>query len=105
MNTKNLIPAREALYKLDGIVTFGQKLNSFRLSEEKTQVEMAKILGISKQELCNIEKNRKMVSVERAKHFAKKLKMPPKLFVRYVLQDQLNSAGIKGRVEINDLAG
>jgi DNA-binding XRE family transcriptional regulator len=65
---------------------------------------MAEILGISKQELCNIEKGRKAVSVERAISFAKSLEMPSKVFAKYALQDQLNSAGILGEVEIIDVA-
>ncbi len=65
---------------------------------------MAAILDISKQELCNIEKRRKLVSVERAKSFAEALKMPPKSFAKYALQDQLDSAGISGVVEIIDVA-
>ena len=69
-----------------------------------TQVEMAKILGTSKQELCNIEKGRKTVSVERAVFFAKKLNMPPKSFAKYALQDQLNKTGLKAEVLINDVA-
>ncbi len=64
---------------------------------------MAEILGISKQELCNIEKGRKLVSVKRAKTFAETLGMPSKTFVKYALQDKLNSAGIIGEVEINEV--
>ena len=65
---------------------------------------MAEILGISKQELCNIEKGRKVVSVERAKNFAEALKMPSKVFAKYALQDQHSLAGIAGIVEIKEAA-
>lgn len=104
MNTKNTIKAKKAIRKLTGPISFGDMLYSFRLSRELSQVNMAELLGISKQELCNIEKGRKFVSVDRAKSFAQALEMPPKTFAKYALQDQLNSAGIVGEVEINEVA-
>ena len=70
-------------------------LLSFREAWEITQVEMADKLSICKQDLCNIEKGRKLVSVERAVAFAKSLKMPIKTFAKYALQDQLIKAGLK----------
>lgn len=104
MTTKNKVSAKKAIRKITGPISFGEMLNSFRLSNEYTQVAMAKILGISKQELCNIEKGRKIVSVERAKNFAEALKMPSKVFAKYALQDQLTLAGIAGIVEIKEAA-
>lgn len=104
MTTKNTVKAKKAIRKITGPISFGEMLYSLRLANEQSQVAMAERLGISKQELCNIEKGRKMVSVERAKAFAEALKMPPKTFAKYALQDQLNSAGIVGEVEINEVA-
>jgi transcriptional regulator with XRE-family HTH domain len=104
MTTKNKVSAKKAIRKITGPISFGEMLNSFRLSNEYTQVAMAEILGISKQELCNIEKGRKVVSVERAKNFAEALKMPSKVFAKYALQDQLIMAGIAGIVEIKEAA-
>ena len=77
---------------------------SYRQTQEITQVEMANTLNISKQDLCNIEKGRKLVSVERAVSFAKALGMPPKTFAKYALQDQLGKAGLEGEVLIDDVA-
>lgn len=96
--------ATHVLKKILGPVSFGQMIQAHRLSLELSQVEMAKILSISKQDLCNIEKERKLVSVDRAIGFARKLKMPIKIFAKYVLQDQLNRAGIKGVVSIMEAA-
>ena len=103
MTTKKLVSAKKAIRSYIGPISFGEMLYSYRLSQEMSQVQMAGILGISKQELCNIEKRRKLVSVERAKSFAEALKMPPKTFAKYALQDQLSSAGIVGEVEIIDV--
>ncbi|HXH75937.1 MAG TPA: helix-turn-helix transcriptional regulator [Bacteriovoracaceae bacterium] len=104
MTTKNTVKAKKAIRKITGPISFGEMLSSFRLAHEHSQVALAEVLGISKQELCNIEKGRKLVSVERAKNFAEALGMPSRTFAKYALQDQLNSAGIEGEVEINEVA-
>lgn len=104
MTTNNKIKAKKAIRKITGPISFGEMLYSFRLANEYTQVAFAEILGMSKQELCNIEKGRKIVSAERAKKFAEILGMPTKVFAKYALQDQLRLAGISGIVEIKDVA-
>ena len=104
MSTKNKIKAKSAIRKITSHISFGEMIFSYRQSQEIIQVEMAEILSISKQDLCNIEKGRKLVSVERAVSFAKALKMPPKTFAKYALQDQLNKAGLDGEVLIGDVA-
>lgn len=104
MTTKNIERAKKVIRKITGTISFGEMIYSFRLSNEWSQVAMAGVLGISKQELCNIEKGRKLVSVARAKIFAEALEMPPKTFAKYALQDQLDAAGIVGEVEIKEVA-
>ncbi|NOT77510.1 MAG: helix-turn-helix transcriptional regulator [Bacteriovoracaceae bacterium] len=101
MITKKRIIAKDAIRKISGAISFGVMLYSYRLSCELNQTEMANILGISKQDLCNIEKGRKLVSVERAIIFAKVLTMPTKTFAKYALQDQLFKAGLSGEVTIS----
>jgi transcriptional regulator with XRE-family HTH domain len=81
-------------------ITFGRLLEAIRLGEEVSQVEFAKKLGISKAQLCDLEKGRRFVSAERAARFAKILGHSEHRFVKLVLQDQLNHAGLKMRVEI-----
>lgn len=104
MIIKKKLSAKAILRTHLGPVSFGEMLYSFRLTTEYSQVEMAHILGISKQELCNIEKGRKVLSVDRAKSFALALGMPPRTFAKYALQDQLTAAGIEGEVDIIDVA-
>lgn len=104
MTTKKYVRAKDFLRELIGEVSFGRMIHSYRLGQEYSQIQMAEILGISKQDLCNIEKERKLVSVERAVQFARALQMPQKTFAKYALQDQLRKAGIKGEVIIKDLA-
>jgi transcriptional regulator with XRE-family HTH domain len=85
---------------LGGPLTLGLALESLRRGEEKTQAEFAKILGLTAQKLCDIEKGRRHVSPERAALFAKKLGHPIELFVRLALQDQVNEGGLKLKVII-----
>jgi transcriptional regulator with XRE-family HTH domain len=103
MSTKNKIRAKSAIKRITGPIGFGEMLHSYREAQEHSQVQMAELLGITKQDLCNIEKRRKLVSVERAILFAKALNMPSKTFAKYALQDQLNKAGIEGEIVIKDV--
>jgi len=104
MTTKKSINAKQAIRKVTGPISFAEMLYSFRAANEISQVAFAEMLSISKQDLCNIEKGRKLVSVDRAKSFAEALGMPVKTFAKYALQDQLIAAGIIGEVEIKDVA-
>lgn len=96
--------AKDVIRSITGHITFGDMLKVFRELQNQSQVECATKLGISKQELCNIEKNRKIVSVGRAVIFAKKLKLPPTVFAGYALEDELYRAGIEGEVIIKSVA-
>jgi transcriptional regulator with XRE-family HTH domain len=100
MFTKNKL-AKLEVRNIVGNIGFGEMLQALRNSQSLTQVEMACKLEISKQDLCNIEKGRKLVSVERAIIFAKLLNMPLKTFAKYALQDQLTKAGLKSEVTLS----
>jgi DNA-binding XRE family transcriptional regulator len=103
--TTKFISASEFFEKIgQKPLSLGRLLRALRISNEKTQVEMAIRLGISKQELCDIEKERKLVSIERAAFFAKKLKHSETIFVMYAIDDQLRRSGIKLRVKLEDAA-
>jgi transcriptional regulator with XRE-family HTH domain len=94
----------DAIRFLEGItggpLTFGKLLEAIRLGEEVSQVQFAKKLGISKAHLCDLEKGRRSVSPGRAAKFAKALAHSPERFVKLCVQDQLDEAGLKLRVEI-----
>lgn len=96
MSIKNKSEARKFLEKYtSGPLTLGRILSSTRLAENISQVDFAKKLKISVTHLCDIEKGRKTVSPARAVRFAKILGLSEKQFVRIVLQDELNKAGLK----------
>lgn len=84
-----------------GPVSLGRLLEAIRRGEELTQPEFAKLLGISKSHLNDIEKGRKTVSPERAARFAKALGYSEKRFVKLSLQSQLDQYGLRFRVELD----
>lgn len=93
--------AMKYLEKLTGgPLTIGRMIASIRLGEEMTLEAFAKKLKISRSHLCDIEKGRKGVSVERAAFFAKTLGYSQVQFVRFALQDEVERAGLKMKVDV-----
>ena len=82
-------------------LTLGGLIESIRLGEEISQTAFARKLGVSPSHLCDIEKGRKVVSPERAARFAKILDRSPEQFVRLSLQELVDEAGLKMRVNID----
>ena len=80
--------------------TFGLVLQSIRIRDDLTQVEMAKILGISKAKLCGLEKGRRNVSLLKAVEYAKALGDSTDYFLKVVIEDNLHEAGLKRKVEL-----
>jgi len=100
MSTKRK-DALSVLEKLTGgPLTLAQYLKAIRESEQKTQSEFAEILGITKSHLCDIEKERKSISLERALRFAERLRYSRDQFVRLALQSQIKELGLCYRVSL-----
>jgi transcriptional regulator with XRE-family HTH domain len=98
--------AAEALEALrGGPLTFGRHLRAIRLGEEMTQLEMARRLSVSKAHLSDIENDRKVVSIERAARWGKKLGYHPTDFVRLALADAVRRAGLPYRVTVEEARG
>ena len=64
-------------------------------------VEMAKIIGVSRSMICDIEKGRQNVSIDLAVKIANKAGLSPKQAIRLCLQDQLKRAKVKYKVEVS----
>ncbi len=64
-----------------GPLTIAEALKSLRQCDEVSQQAFAAKLGLSKQNLCDIEKGRKFVSPARAALFAKRLGYPQMYFI------------------------
>lgn len=90
----------ETLSKKFGPMTVGLFLRSIREADEISQVDFAKKLKISRANLCDIEKGRKLVSPERAVKFSKLLKLPEMTLIKLCLQDALRLAQVNYTVEL-----
>jgi transcriptional regulator with XRE-family HTH domain len=93
------------LEKEYGPLTFGNSLEAYRLAEEMTQKEFAKKLGITPQSLCDLEKGRRIPSVERAAKIAKKLHESAESWISLALSDLVREAHLDLKVEVKKAAG
>ena len=104
MNTNHKITRRslKSIEKITGgRLTLGKLIWAIRQSEEVTQVDFAKKLQISKQHLCDIEHDRKVVSPKLAAKYAKKLGYSEEQFVRLCLQDLVDREGLNVVIEVS----
>jgi len=99
MNIKNY-DGLDILAKKYGPMTVGLFLRSIREADEISQVNFAKKLKISRANLCDIEKGRKLLSPERAVKFSKLLKLPEITLIKLCLQDALRLAHVHYTVEL-----
>jgi len=89
------------LEKEFGLLTFGNALSSYRKGEELNQKQFAKLLGISAQSLCDLEKERRIPTPGRAARIAKILKEPEAFWVKLALQDLLRKERIDLAVSVS----
>lgn len=82
----------------------GRFLRSWRLSEGFSQKVFAKKLRISAANLCDIEKERKGVSVAKAHEIAKAIGYPPSVLVQMALQEEVALSGLKYSVQVKSAA-
>ena len=83
-----------------GPLTFGDAIESYRLCEEISQKSFAKMLGISSQSLCDIEKGRKIPSPSRAAKIARLIEQPEKFWVKLALQDMLRRDNLNYEISV-----
>jgi transcriptional regulator with XRE-family HTH domain len=85
---------------MGGPLTLGAALSGLREADGQSLADYAKLLGVSRAHLCDIEQGRRAVSPERASRFAQALGQNEAQFVRLALQDQIRSAGLRLTVEV-----
>ena len=90
---------RRSLDKKIGQMTFGSFVVSWRKSEELTQVEFARLLGISPANLCDIEKGRQLVSPKKAAEIAEAIGYSPTVLVELAINEHLAAEGINIKVK------
>ena len=101
MTTKSKKVGLAEIEKQFGPLTFGRLLKSHRLGEELTQVEMAKLLKLSKQSLNDLEHGRKIPSIRRAVQIAKKMEVMEELVVQLILQDHVRREKLNFTVSVS----
>ena len=97
---KGAVRADDYFKKLSGPMTFGRFLAAVRLNMDISQAELARRLKVTRSRICDIEKERIMVSPAFARKIAKMGGFPEQLAVTYCLQDQLRKAKINYEVKL-----
>jgi DNA-binding XRE family transcriptional regulator len=90
-----------ALEQAVGPLSFALFMRVARTTLGMTQELMGKRLGLSRANVCDIEKGRHLVSTELALKVAKKAGLPEKLALQACLQDQVRKAGSDAVVEVS----
>jgi DNA-binding XRE family transcriptional regulator len=72
-----------------------------RTSLDLTQDEFGKKLGLSRANVCDIEKGRQLVSTEFAVKVAQKAGLSEKMALQACLQDQVRKAGSHAKVAVS----
>ena len=100
MTTKKQIDAFDYFEKKLGPISFGSVLRSWRVSDEISQTAFAKKLGISVQNLNDLEKGRRIPSPARAAKIAKKIGVSELPLIQLALRDTLKKDGFKYKVHL-----
>ena len=80
--------------------SFGDLMETFRACEDKDEREFAEVLGVSESYLRDVEARRVVVSSSEAADWARAVGYPATEFVRRVLQDLVDEAGLEMRVSV-----
>lgn len=102
MTTKNnhTLDALAATKDVWNKMTFGGLVRALRTSDEISQVELAKKLGVSKQFLSDVEHNRKDVGIAFAKKVASRLGYSIEPLLELLIRQQLKRQRLNYTVEI-----
>ena len=105
MSTEKKVGLKE-LEKEFGVLTFGRLLKSHRQGEGINQVQLAKLLGISKQSLNDLESGRTLPSIGRAAEIARKIGLMESTLVELANPDLIRRErlNLKVRVESKNKA-
>lgn len=90
----------EKLEKQYGPLTFGSLLKAWRDGEDMSQTAFAKKIGLSVQNLNDLEKGRRIPSPTRAARIAKKLGLPEMGLIQLALRDSLAKEGFHYEVNL-----
>ncbi len=97
MTTKSYF---EKLEKKFGVMTFADMLKAWREAEDMSQTAFAKRIGLSVQNLNDLEKGRRIPSPSRAAKIAKKLGLPEMGLIQLAIKDSLVKEGFDYDVKL-----
>lgn len=100
MSTNENLNALEATKEIWNEMTFGGLVRSLRISDEITQVELANRVGVSKQFLSDVERNRKDVGIAFAKKVSDALGYSIEPLIELLIRDQLRRQHLNYIVEL-----
>jgi transcriptional regulator with XRE-family HTH domain len=100
MTTKSFF---EKLEKQYGHITFGDMLKAWREAGDLSQTVFAKKIGLSVQNLNDLEKSRRIPTPSRAARIAKKLGLPEMGMIQFALRDSLLKEGFKYEVKLESV--
>lgn len=104
MSTNDSLNALEATKETWNAMTFGGLIRSLRISDEITQVELANRVGVSKQFLSDVEKNRKDVGIAFAKKISDVLGYSIEPLIELLIRDQLKRQQLNYIVELKHVS-
>ena len=81
-------------------MTFGRLVRSLRMSDDISQVVLAKKLGVSKQFLSDVEHDRKDVGIRFAKKISEALGYSVEPLIELLISDQLKKYHLNYTVEL-----
>lgn len=81
-------------------LTFGDIISAWRLADEISQTAYAKKLGLSVQNLNDLEKGRRIPSPARAAKIAKKMGLSEIVLIQVAIRDNLRKEGFKYKVTL-----
>lgn len=106
MSTKKMatLDALEETKDIWSQMTFGGLIHSLRMSDEISQVELAKKIGVSNRFLSDVEHNRRDVGISFAKKVAKALDYSIEPFIELLIRDQLKKQHLNYTVELKKVS-
>jgi transcriptional regulator with XRE-family HTH domain len=79
---------------------FKDFLYSLRITEELSQVDLAKLSGTTRSKICDFEKGRRLPTLELGACIAKALGHSEALMVSKLIEEQIKSANLKLKIKV-----
>jgi|FLYM01.1.fsa_nt_gi transcriptional regulator with XRE-family HTH domain len=97
MTTKSYFARLEKQF---GTLTFGDVLKAWRQSDDLSQIAFSKRIGISPQNLNDLEKGRRIPTPLRAARIARRLNLPEVSLIQIAIRDSLHKDGFNFDVKL-----